>query len=44
VSHNPVIATELSRKSIRQYTDEVPSDDVIETIVRAGNGIRRPRN
>jgi nitroreductase len=26
----------LARKSIRKYTDEVPSDEVIETIVRAG--------
>ena len=33
---NPVIETMLNRKSIRKYTDEMPSDDVIETIVRAG--------
>ncbi|MGD8244520.1 MAG: nitroreductase family protein [Anaerolineae bacterium] len=36
MSHNPVISTLLSRKSIRQYTDELPSDDVVETVVRAG--------
>lgn len=34
--HNPVIDTMLQRKSIRKYTDEQPSDEVIETIVRAG--------
>ncbi|MCK4656423.1 MAG: nitroreductase family protein, partial [candidate division Zixibacteria bacterium] len=26
----------LNRKSIRKYKDESPSDEVIETIVRAG--------
>ncbi len=34
--NNLVIETLLSRKSIRQYTDESPSDEVIATIVRAG--------
>ena len=34
--HNPVIDIMMARKSIRKYTDQVPSDEVIETIVRAG--------
>ncbi|KPL07907.1 hypothetical protein AMJ86_02465 [bacterium SM23_57] len=34
--HNAVIDAMLQRKSIRHYTDQVPSDEVIETIVRAG--------
>ncbi|MBL7162291.1 MAG: nitroreductase family protein [Anaerolineales bacterium] len=34
--NNPIIDTMLNRKSIRSYTDEMPSDEVIETIVRAG--------
>jgi nitroreductase len=33
---NPVIQTLLDNKSIRKYTDETPSDEIIETIVRAG--------
>lgn len=33
---NPVIETMLSHKSIRKYTDEMPSNELIETIVRAG--------
>jgi FMN reductase (NADPH) len=33
---NPITETMLSRKSIREYTDERPSDEVITTIVRAG--------
>jgi hypothetical protein len=33
---NPVIETMLERKSIRRYTDETPAQDVIATIVRAG--------
>lgn len=33
---NPVIKTLLSHKSIRKYTDESPSDDIVKTIVRAG--------
>ncbi|MCU0484770.1 MAG: nitroreductase family protein [Anaerolineales bacterium] len=34
--HNQVIDQILQRKSIRKYTDQMPSDEVIETIVRAG--------
>ena len=33
---NPVIETLLNRKSVRKYTDQKPTDDVIETVVRAG--------
>jgi FMN reductase (NADPH) len=33
---HPTIETMLKRKSIRKYGDELPSDEVIETIVRAG--------
>lgn len=33
---NSVITTMLERKSIRQYTAEQPSDEIIATIVRAG--------
>ncbi len=33
---NPIIQNLLSRKSIRRYTAEMPSDEVIQTIVRAG--------
>jgi nitroreductase len=33
---NPVIEVLLNRKSIRKYTDQVPSDEVVETVVRAG--------
>jgi FMN reductase (NADPH) len=33
---NSVIQTMLDHKSIRKYTDETPSDEVVETIVRAG--------
>lgn len=33
---NQVIQTILNHKSIRAYTDECPSDDVVNTIVRAG--------
>jgi FMN reductase (NADPH) len=33
---NPVIETMLKRKSVRKYSDQVPSDEVIETVVRAG--------
>jgi nitroreductase len=33
---NSVIEALLNRKSIRRYTDQVPSDEVVETIVRAG--------
>lgn len=34
--NNPVIETMLNRKSIRQYKDESPSDEIIASIVRAG--------
>ena len=34
--HNLTIDTLLNRKSIRKYTPEQPSDEVVETIVRAG--------
>ncbi|MFN2143758.1 MAG: nitroreductase family protein [Anaerolineales bacterium] len=33
---NPIIETMLNRKSIRKYTPQMPSDEVIETVVRAG--------
>ncbi|MCJ7700537.1 MAG: nitroreductase family protein [Anaerolineales bacterium] len=33
---NPIIETMLKRKSIRKYTPDMPSDEVIETVVRAG--------
>jgi nitroreductase len=36
MQNNPVIDTMLRRKSIRKYTKESPSDEVIATIVRAG--------
>lgn len=33
---NPVIETMLNRRSVRKYTDQVPTDEVIESVVRAG--------
>ena len=33
---NPVIDAMLNRKSIRKYKKEMPSEEVIETVVRAG--------
>ena len=33
---NPVIEAMMNRKSIRAYTDQEPTDEVIETVVRAG--------
>ncbi len=33
---NLVIETMLDHKSIRKYTDEVPSDEIVEIVVRAG--------
>jgi len=33
---NTVIEQMLARKSIRKYTDREPTDEVIETVVRAG--------
>jgi FMN reductase (NADPH) len=34
--NNEVIQTLLNRKSIRKYTGQVPSDEVVQSIVRAG--------
>jgi nitroreductase len=34
--HNKVIDTMMKRHSVRKYTDQQPDDEVIETIVRAG--------
>jgi FMN reductase (NADPH) len=34
--NNAVIETVLNRKSIRRYTEESPSDEILTTIVRAG--------
>lgn len=36
MEENRVVETMLQRKSIRRYTDRVPSDEVVETVVRAG--------
>ena len=36
MKNNSVIQTMLDHKSIRKYTDEAPSDRVVEIIVRAG--------
>ena len=33
---NPVIESMLNRKSVRKYTDQKPTDEVIDTVVRAG--------
>ena len=33
---NPVLQTLLSHRSVRKYTDQKPTDEVIQTIVRAG--------
>ena len=33
---NPVIESILNRKSVRKYTDRKPTNEVIETVVRAG--------
>ena len=33
---NPIINSLINRKSVRKYTDQKPSDEVIETVVRAG--------
>ena len=33
---NPIIQIMLNRKSIRRYTDQMPSDEVIASIVRTG--------
>jgi FMN reductase (NADPH) len=36
VTDNPVIRALMAHRSIRKYTDAVPTDEVVETIVRAG--------
>jgi nitroreductase len=36
MTSNPVIEAMMNRKSIRRYTDESPSDEVLRIIVRAG--------
>jgi FMN reductase (NADPH) len=36
---NPLIETMLNRKSIRKYTDKMPSDEVIQTVVQAGQQV-----
>jgi len=33
---NPILSSMLNRKSVRKYTKQQPSDEVIETVVRAG--------
>lgn len=33
---NPILTSLMARKSIRKYTDQVPSDEVLETVIRAG--------
>lgn len=33
---NPVITAMMNRKSVRKYTSQQPTDEVIETVVRAG--------
>jgi nitroreductase len=33
---NPIVDTMLNRKSIRKYTEEAPTDEIIVAIVRAG--------
>jgi FMN reductase (NADPH) len=33
---NPIIESMLNRKSIRKYTDDMPTDEVIHTVVSAG--------
>ena len=33
---NPIIQSMLQRKSVRKYTKQQPSDEVLETVVRAG--------
>jgi nitroreductase len=34
--HNPVVDTMLQRKSIRKYTVEQPTNEMLETVVKAG--------
>ena len=35
---NTVVEQMLARKSIRKYTDREPTDEVVETVVRAHTG------
>lgn len=34
--NNPILEALLNRKSVRKYTNEMPSDEIIATIVKAG--------
>jgi FMN reductase (NADPH) len=36
MAENPILNVLMNRASVRAYTDEMPSDEIIETIVRAG--------
>jgi FMN reductase (NADPH) len=36
MTDNPIIQSMLNRKSIRRYKDEMPSDETIHTVARAG--------
>ena len=36
MTENPIIETMLCRKSIRKYTDQIPTDETIRQVVRAG--------
>jgi nitroreductase len=36
MQNNPIIDSMLNRKSIRKYTSEIPSDEVVQAVVRAG--------
>jgi nitroreductase len=36
MTENPTIKTLLERKSIRKYKDNMPSEEIVQTIVRAG--------
>ena len=38
--NNPIIEAMMNRKSIRKYTDESPSDEIIHTIFQ---GVLSPR-
>lgn len=36
MNHNPVIDAMMNRKSVRAFTPEIPDEEVIETIIQAG--------
>ena len=36
MANNPIIESMMNRKSIRKYTDEMPSEDVLQAVVQAG--------